>query len=410
MNDDRKFRERAEIMKELLLARIPTDVIAKIVGVSESTVAVDRTRVAKLYGIKIYGAASNPLEREERFRTLLKTYLDVMFETHNRRDPLYQAAKLLINFDKIENHIHSIEYFFERIQKPQFTSKNLNYQQLIEECLSTKNSYFLREFYHSMYSGEIPYEDIKNERDIIELATKFCCEKDRSSINTLVIDNPKEVIDLLSRSLTYLQNKVIRYSYGLDGDKMTLAKIGDWLHLSRERVRQIHKKSLEILRDKLNEKLYLVHSTAKISHLEKQFAELNERYNEYYKRTDQEILRLNTEIEKLKDTHEEHEEHKEHDVPFDENEYPMRIQILALTLKEANLPIRIQNSLYGFCDYILDIVENWDNLANCRFFGKKSYIVLDDYLQYCDIDKDNLTLEDRVLARQLINRKKLINS
>jgi DNA-binding CsgD family transcriptional regulator len=410
MNDDRKFQERAETVKQLLLARIPQDIVAKVADVSESTVAIDRSRVAKLYGIKVPGANVTSLEREERFRTLLKAYLDVEFETYNRREPLYQAAKLLINFDKIENHIHSIESFFERIQKPRFTTENLSYQRLIEDCLSIKNCYFLWEFYHSIYSGEIPYEDIKNERDLIELATKFCCEKDRSSINTLVIEDSKEVVDLLFRSLTDTQIKVIRYSYGFDGDKMTLAEIGDMLCLSRERIRQIRKKTLEILRNKLDEKLYLVHSTAKINYLEKQTAELNERYNEYYKRTDQEILRLNTEIEKLKGRHEEHEEHKEHDVPFDENEYPLRIQILALTLKEVYLPIRIQNSLYGSYDCILDAVEDWDNLATCRCFGKKSYIALDDFLQYYGIDKDNLSLEDKVLARQLINRKKLMNS
>ena len=270
MNDDRKFRERAEIMKELLLARIPTDVIAKIACVSESTIAVDRSRVAKLYRIKIPSANVTSLGREERFRILLKTYLTVNFETYEWNNPLYQAAKLLIDFDRIENHIDSLGRFYEGLQYPQFPSDDptaKGYQHLIKDCYSTEYHNFSSRFYKAIYDGIIPYDKISNEDDIINLATEFCCKIDRSCLNTMVIENPKSVVEGLFASLTKRQITVLRCWYGLDGEKKTLSDIGEDLMLTRERVRQIREKSLGIIRNKLEENKYLIHSTDRYNHL-----------------------------------------------------------------------------------------------------------------------------------------------
>lgn len=398
MNDDRKFRERAEIMKELLLARIPTDVIAKIVGISESTISNDRTRVAKLYGIKIPGVATNILERNERFKLLLKAYLEAMFETQNRNNPLYQAAKLLIDFDKIESLIHAIEDFYDGIQGPRFSpqgSMDQNYQHLIEDCLSIEHCHFLREFYNAIYSGEIPYEGINKESDLIKLATKFCCNRDRSSINTLVIDNPKTVIDPLISELTRIRATVIQDFYGLDCEKKSLDQISNEQGLTRERIRQIREKSLMILRYKLEWRKDLIHSTAKLKKLECEHTKLIERYKQYYEKTDQEILELKTENAKLRGVFEKHSNNVNENSPV--------VQTLIQSIRASELPTRIKTSLYEY-EYILNAVENWENLKNIYCFGAKSYMVLENYLLDHGIDRHEITLEEKVLAKQLIKR------
>lgn len=402
MNNDRKFRERAEIMKELLLARIPTDVIAKIVGVSDSTICNDRVRVAEFYGIKIPSAAVNTLERNERFRLLLKAYLEVIFETHNRNNPLYQAAKLLIDFDRIENHVYAIESFFDGIQRPQFSLKdsmNQNYQHLIEDCLSIEHCHFLREFYNAIYSRVIPYEGINREQDLIELATKFCCNKDRSNINTLVIDNPKALVESLLSELNKVQATIIRGCYGLNCEKRTLNEIGSEQGLTRERVRQIREKVLRIIRNELSEKKHLIHSTARYERLENQYAEINERYKQYYEETEQKIFKLDIEVAKLKDFS------KEIDESLEKCEYSRCIYFLIKPVLEVDFSIRILNCLYRDYKYILDVVDDWDNLMYIRNFGKKSLRAIEDILLANGVDRKKLTPKDTALARRIIQKK-----
>ena len=414
MNDDRKFQERADIMKELFLAHIPADVIAEVVGVSSATVRNDRVRIAELYGIDIPNASASVSERGERFRLLLKTFLKVRFETHNRQDPLYEAARLIINFERIEDHLYTIESLFEKLENPRFISNNSvdkNYQQLIEHCISGDNYFprkdydFLREFYRAIHSGIIPIEEINNEQDIIELATKFCCDKDRSNINTTVIDNPKDLIDSLLPKLNEAQIAVIRSYYGLDGVKKDLNEIASEFDLSRERIRQIREKSLGIIRNELVEKKYLIHSTARYQHLEDQYNELNKKYNEYCKKTEDEIFFLKMENARLNGIF------KENDIKLDQCNYPAYIKVLIEPIRgNYNLPCRLINCLYYDYDFIIDAVEDWDNLKYLRNFGKKTYIAFDEYLKSRGLDRLKLTFEERLLARQLIKRKKEINS
>ena len=410
MNDDRKFRERAEIMKELLLARIPTDVIAKIACVSESTIAVDRSRVAKLYRIKIPSANVTSLGREERFRILLKTYLTVNFETYEWNNPLYQAAKLLIDFDRIENHIDSLGRFYEELQYPQFPSDDpisKNYQQLIEDCLNEEHCYFTKEFYKAIYSGTIPYENFRNENDLIGLATKFYLDKNRSSINTLVINDPKAIVDPLLSALTEVHATALKEKYGLDGPKKTPDESGKDHGLSRERIRQIREKALNIFRNELFEKKYLIHSTAKYEHLEKQYAELDEKYKSYCKETDQEILNLNAEISRLNGEFEDFNE------TFNPCGNPRIVAFLIKPIRdfESELPIRVLNCLYDSdYKYTLDVIENWKKMILLRNFGKKCYMAIDDCFLSHGIDRSKITKEDKISARQLIKREELIKS
>lgn len=410
MNDDRKFQERAEIMKQLFLARIPTDVIAKVAGISNATVVSDRTRVANLYGIKIPGAVPNSLEREERFRMLIKTYLTVKLETRKWGDPICQAARLLIDFDRIENHIGSLERFYEGLLRPHFSSDDpisKSYQQLIEDCLDEDHCYFTWEFYKAIYSGTIPYEKFRNEDDLIELATKFCLDKNRSNINTLVIDDPKAIVDSIFSALTEVHVTALKEKYGLDSPKKTLDESGKEHGLSRERIRQIRQKALRFFRNELIEKKYLIHSTAKYERLEKQYAELDEKYKSYCKETDQEILKLNAKISKLKG------ESEYIDKLIKSCEYSKYVDFLIKPIEdfESELPTRVLNCLSASdCKYVLDIIENWEDMIRFRNFGNKCYIAINDCLCSHGIDRSKITKEDQNLAKRLIKRKEEINS
>lgn len=55
-------------------------------------------------------------------------------------------------------------------------------------------------------------------------------------------------INVLLENLDEMETKIIRSYFGFDGKKKSFRKIGDELHLSRERIRQIQKKILEKLR------------------------------------------------------------------------------------------------------------------------------------------------------------------
>ena len=404
MNDDRKFQERAEMMKQLFLARIPTDAIAKIAGISESTVSNDRERVANYYGINVPNAAVTTLEREERFRLLLKAYLEVILDTYDRENLLYRSAKYVINFERVDNHIFTLESFLVNLQRPRFTSDDQiakNYQKLLEDCIPTERYYLRKEFYQTIHSGKISYESIRNESDLIDLATKFFCEKDRSIINTLTIKDPKQLIDSLFSEFTQVQINVLREYYGLDGEKKTLAEIAEEEGVTRERIRQIREKSVQHLREILNDRKYLIHSTAKYEHLEKQYAEINEQYKNYYTKTDNEIFLLKVENARLNGIFENN------NVKIEEGNFPAYIKVLTKPIERtSDLPCRIKNSLYYQYDFILDAIEDWDNLIRCKNFGKKSYMAFEDYLLDHGVDRQKLTLEERVFARQLISRTK----
>ena len=408
MNDDRKFRERAEIMKELFLGRIPVDVITKIAGISEATVVNDRARVTKHFGIKVPSVAVTILDREKRFRLLFSTYLTVEFETHEWRKPLYQAARLLIDFDRITKHISSIETLWEGLQRPRFIShdmKSINYQQLIEDCYSIEKSHFADEFYEYLHSEIGLLETISNEDDVVELFTKFCLNKDRNCLNTLMIDNPKALVDQLFSALTEIQCKVLEDYYGLNGKKKTLDKIGEEHGLTRERIRQIRERSLRIIRNELFEKKYLIHSAAKYEHLEKEHAELNRKFKKYCEETDNEIFLLKSENAKLNGIFEKN------DVNLNMSNYPAYFKVLTSPIcHNSDIPVRIVNTLTYRYDFILDAIEDWENLIYCRNFGKKTYMDFDEYLRGHGIDRHKLTFQERVFARQLIKRKKEIDT
>ena len=105
-------------------------------------------------------------------------------------------------------------------------------------------------------------ELINASKDIVSLETPLSSENDANTISDLIKDskgeNPERVIinrkleesieEVLS-TLSEKESKVIKYRFGLEGERpQSLKEIGDKYNLTKERIRQIEKKALSRLR------------------------------------------------------------------------------------------------------------------------------------------------------------------
>ena len=105
-------------------------------------------------------------------------------------------------------------------------------------------------------------ELINASKDIVSLETPLSSENDANTISDLIKDskgeNPDRVIinrkleesieEVLS-TLSEKESKVIKYRFGLEGERPhSLKEIGDKYNLTKERIRQIEKKALSRLR------------------------------------------------------------------------------------------------------------------------------------------------------------------
>lgn len=105
-------------------------------------------------------------------------------------------------------------------------------------------------------------ELINASKDIVSLETPLSSENDADTISDLIKDskgeNPERVIinrkleesieEVLS-TLSEKESKVIKYRFGLEGERPhSLKEIGDKYNLTKERIRQIEKKAISRLR------------------------------------------------------------------------------------------------------------------------------------------------------------------
>jgi len=103
---------------------------------------------------------------------------------------------------------------------------------------------------------------INASRDFVSLETPLSSDKDANTISDLMEDtkgaDPEKILinktlqdsieDVLS-TLTEKESAVIRYRFGLNGEKPhSLKEIGDKYNLTKERIRQIEKKAISRLR------------------------------------------------------------------------------------------------------------------------------------------------------------------
>ena len=404
MNDDRKFRERSEMMKELFLARIHPEVISKIAGISEATVQKDRGRVASFYGIDVPKTADTGEERQERFQFLLKEYARYCVSGHFVRGkyPLYEAARLTIDFEKIENAIAAMEGLWNELLVPQIDSEfpfAKGYNNLIRDCLPIEKGKFREEFFSAIDNGTLSIDSVNQEWNVVELAMSYFGKVKRDHLVSHVIKDAEKTFKPVFSSLKEKQYDVISKRYGLDGEKLNLDEISSKCSLSRERVRQILEKTRRLIRIFLEENDQVLCSAAVISCLENQLEECNSTYRDYCESTDNEMAKLHAEIDRLKGI-------------LDSNGIEVReepalsfVEFLALSVYDAKFPSRIANKLHAY-DYVIDIVDDRENLMNRWSFGKKSLKKLDDFFLENGVDVSKLTDEDRAAARELIKKNK----
>ncbi len=87
--------------------------------------------------------------------------------------------------------------------------------------------------------------DSDDRRYVDLLADEEC----KSPFESTMINAWTEEMDEVLGVLTPMEQKIIRWRYGLDGgDEMTLKEIGDYYNLSRERIRQLQEQALRKIR------------------------------------------------------------------------------------------------------------------------------------------------------------------
>ena len=403
MNDDRKFKERAELMKRLFLARISPDVIAKVADVSETTVYNDRVRVAKLYGINVPTAASSSLEKAERFRFLFGYYSKSKYKSD--RDPMVKAARLSLGIEKIENYLYSMENLWDSLRMPQISANYPsagNYMELLKKCYSYEKRSFVDEFYQAIADGVISYNSFQREDDVIEAATRFFSSNHREEITSYVVANPKEYFKPLFSILTEREYAILASYYGLDCEKKNLTVLGSVYGLSKQRISQIIEKAIRKLSIELGENLvYLLSSSARIDNLEKENQRLKEEYDRFSRETDEKIVKLEVEnknfLKKLEELN------IDIDIPGVKFMYPA-IKFLTKKIIDTNLTCRIFNKLYGEnCRYLVDVVENWDT-RRLRFLGRKTRIDIEMFFESNGFKIESFKAEDIALARLIVEK------
>jgi hypothetical protein len=407
MNDDRKFQERAELMKQLFLVRISPDVIAKVADISEATVTKDRARVAKLYGIQIPTAANSSLERAERFRFLFSYYCKGKYWSN--RDPMIRVARLSFNTEKIENYLYSMENLWNYLRMPQISDDYPyagNYRELLERCHSFEKRDFVEEFYQAVADGVISYDSFRQEGDVIEAATKFFSSDHRKELTSYMITNPKEHFEPLFSILTERERILLSSHYGLDCKKVELNELGEYYDLSRERVRQIIEKAIRKLSVGLDRDFtYLISSDARIDYLEKENQELKEQYNKLSEDTDVKIAKLTTENESLMEKIKEFNLNVE---PVPDIEHSAFVNFLIRDIKKCNFSVRTLNLLCANdVRHLVDIVDNWESLKIARNFGYITRREIIDFFEKSRIHIEDFKKEEIALAKRIIERLNL---
>jgi hypothetical protein len=405
MNDDRRFRERAEMMKELFLAQIKTEVISKVAGISISTVVNDRSRVEKLYGIKLPKPAIFSPNIKKRFNTLFAIYVKVQSSVYRLFDweNLYKAAELSIDVKRIENFIHGMESLWNIIQFPQMspTIENAkNYKALINNCWHPKERCLLYEFYNYLAKNEELLKSLDSVDMVIDAAKEFVASQNRETLTNLMIPNVN-VLKPWLHELTDSQFSVIDDIYGLtSGVGISIQEIADKHELTRERIRQIRDKSIRILSNGLSSSYsYLVSSHAKVNYLELKLQTSEENYSSLCKTSDKKIYDLTSENQVLA------QKIKGIDAMIDaENYNSVKIKCLAMKLRDSTLDVNIVRKLYDY-DYVVDLIERWDKICQIRSVGQTTILKIEIFLKVHGIKKEDITDEEIGIARRIVKKK-----
>ncbi len=401
MNDDRKFRERAELVKELFLAGLPVQVIAKLANISVSTVSSDRARVEKLYGIKLPNPCTSAEESAKRFRKLLKKFLTVKFESRDFSDPLFNAALIMIDFGALSEFISSVDELLGAFHRPNIVvedEKLLPYKELLEELLPDEYVSRVLPFYKALHTGEICMDRVCNYDDLRRLFISYVLKEGRSHLNTMTVTDPKMVIEKLFEFLSDRAKYIIIAWYGLDGKKRTTEEIASSMSLTRERVRQIRLKAFDIMKSHLDSVGYLLNSHDEFEAFKQKYDEFKQEFYTYRnlceKRLD-EFAAIKDQILNVP-------------LPLSATELgddDSRIVLfLVKRIEDIELSSRAFNCVRYCYEYVVDLVENWEKLVTLRNFGKKSYMAIDSCFDRYHIDRHKITESQIYTAKAIISR------
>ncbi len=138
---------------------------------------------------------------------------------------------------KMTNIVNDLEQDLGRAPALEEVAKELNIP--VEE-LSENLSYLKHEVF--LEDSTRPFEDS------LSLIDKISSEEFSAPTSRLIEESMKIDIKLALESLTPTEAEVLRKYFGIDRERpLTLLEIGDELHLSRERIRQIKNKALRRL-------------------------------------------------------------------------------------------------------------------------------------------------------------------
>lgn len=413
--DNKNFKKRAETMKDLFLAGIPRDVISEVVQISESTVQKDRVRVAKLYGIEIPRPLSPYLIGKNHYKFFFKIYLQASLKG-DYDDPIYKAARIISNIDSIENHINSLQMFYEALQCPHASIKGSidgNNIDLIEKLLRDykkrplaksfeeefyeefSRCYFIKEFFTKIYLGDIPYESFNRDSDVKEAATMYFAEKRCNSINSLRINNPRELLRPFLSKLDEMQLSIFQARYGLNCErKKTLIEISRELGITKNRAENICRKAYEKVYHELEEvDFYPFDSSGKMKYLERKYENIKELYMKRCETTEKSVETF-TDMKNF---------NKNLDWIEKAASYPThsaKVTFLTQRIKDVQLPKPLVQKLQKY-KHIVDLVEDWKSLR----LNNDSLEIVDNLLKENRVDRKRVTENDILLARRIIQKE-----
>ena len=409
MNNYRNFKERAETMKAVFLAGIPNDVISEVIQLSESTIQEDRRRIAKYYGIDIPKPLSHYLIDKDHYRFFFRIYLQARIH-HDYGDSLYKAAGIIIDINSIEDHLNSLQAFYEALMrtyapiKDQIQRNNMDFIEKLLEDYKRKSQdqqeerygiNFQHEFFSEMYRGEIPYEGFKNVNDVKKAATEYFAEKKGSKINTLRIENPQALLLPFLSVLNEKERKVLTERYGLLSERRkSLVDIANELGISKTSADNICRRAYTKVYRELEEvNFYPFDSSGRIEHFVKKYNNLNELRKRKYKVSKKVAEKVTNKKQLVKDL----------DWIEKAATYPThsaKVTFLIQKIKDVKMLKGVTYKLKG-CKHIIDIVENWDSFD----LDNRTSESIDNFFKSNKFDKERVTENDILLARRIIQKE-----
>ena len=409
MNNYRNFKERAETMKALFLAGIPNDVISEVTQLSEATIQEDRRRIAKHYGIEVPKPLSHYLIEKDHYKFFFRIYLQARIH-RDYGDSLYKAAGIIIDINSIEDHLNSLQAFYEALMrtyapiKDQIQRNNMDFIEKLLEDYKRKSQdqqeerygiNFQHEFFSEMYRGEIPYEGFKNVNDVKKAATEYFAEKKGSKINTLRIENPQALLLPFLSVLNEKERKVLTERYGLlSVRRKFLIDIANELGISKTSADNICRRAYTKVYRELEEvNFYPFDSSGRIEHFVKKYNNLNELRKRKYKVSKKVAEKVTNKKQLVKDL----------DWIEKAATYPThsaKVTFLIQKIKDVKMLKGVTYKLKG-CKHIIDIVENWDSFD----LDNRTSESIDNFFKSNKFDKERVTENDILLARRIIQKE-----